>query len=638
MKSELFTPPFIQQSAEIARCAMTEDGTIIYANDAFYQLCETNADQINNAQDIFIFSEEALNNDSLSELPTGDHDIHIKGNPIITGFYFDWLTTANNEHYLVASATDNILKPIADNDLNNLIDQIQDSRSRIEYASNNVIDIKPTNEDFAEFMSMTHEIMIVTDEQGLIITANDAFMNSFGYSPLDLKNTSLFNFINEEDKHNLKDTIQRITHNESNEQNTVNFETRILARNKQPHWVEWRQKHKDGKIYFSGQDITGIKKQQQNLSRRQKQLSEAEAIGHMGHWYWKIGDDNISWSEEIFRIFNVNQSSFKPSINSLTDLIHKRDVGRVIQVFQRAMIEEKDYDMEFRALRNDGEIRFIMCEGRCEKDENGEVIALYGIMQDMTQRMLYEQELLQAKDESEQASIAKSRFLANMSHELRTPLNAIIGFSEMIEAQMLGRIENSKYVEYAASIRDSGKHLLDLISDILDMSKIDAGKHTLDLEEVNIQDIIDRATHMIIGRSLEQNIVLHTGNVDNSDVNIVADRRALTQIFLNLLSNAIKFTPEKGSVWIECFKMEDHISLKVCDTGIGISPNMLASVLRPFEQVSTQYTREHEGTGLGLSITKKLIELHGGSLHIESSIDVGTIVNVRLPYSAAIKD
>ncbi len=636
-RAHLDTPPrFDHEEDNIARCAITEDGKIIYASDAFYQLCGIKEGQINNALDIFIFSDDTLNDShDISCLPSGNYDIHIKGDPIITEFNFDWVTISNDKRYLIASsASDNVAND-ADTDLDGLISQISRSAARIESKSDNIININQNNEDFAEFIAMSNDIMIITDGQGNITSMNDAFLHSFGYISADLKNTSILNLFDDEDKHEIRSTMLGLTHDDTPPNHVIDFTARTLTRSNHNHrWVKWRQKYVSGKIYSFGQDITDIKSQQNNLQRRQKQLSEAEAIGRMGHWQWVVGDENISWSEEIFRIFGVDQHQFKPNINALIELIHKRDLGRVVQVFQRAIIEEKNYDMEFRIIRPGGDVRFIMCDGRCEKDENGEVIALYGIMQDMTERMLYEQELRQAKDASEQAYAAKSRFLANMSHELRTPLNAIIGFSEMIESQMLGPIFNEKYLEYATNIKDSGTHLLDLISDILDMSKIEAGKHTLELEQVNIKDIIDRATHMIIGRAQEQNISLRTDNVENSDIDIIGDRRALTQVLLNLLSNAVKFTPEKGSVWIECYKRGDYISLKICDTGIGIPPNKLASVLRPFEQASSQYTRDHEGTGLGLSITKKLIELHGGSMSIESSVGIGTTVSVRLPYVA----
>ena len=643
LKSQISAPALAQ--AENARCAINEDGTIIYANDTFYQLCGINEEQRNYALDIFAFSEDVLDDiHDISTLPKGDHDVHINGNPIITGFHFDWLTTSDDKRYLIASATDDALEDDLNHDLDLLITKIQSSAARIETASDNVIDIKPTADDFAEFVLMTHDIMVITDEQGRIINVNNVFLEKFGYASAELRGASFLGLFSDEDRPTIRNTMLSLTYNADNTDEAdsasqiIDFESRILTRGKHPRWVEFRQKCVGGKIYSLGRDITNIKQQQSSLQRRQKQLSEAEAIGRMGHWHWLIGEDNISWSEEIFRIFGVDQNQYKPCINGLTDLIHKRDLGRVVQVFQRAIIEEKNYDMEFRIVRPGGDIRFIMCEGRCEKDETGEIIALYGIMQDMTERMLYEQELRQARDASEQAYAAKSRFLANMSHELRTPLNAVIGFSEMIESQMLGPIFNEKYLEYATSIKDSGKHLLDLISDILDMSKIEAGKHTLDLEEINIKDIIDRAIHMINGRAQEQEISLRTPETEDSDINIIGDRRALTQILLNLLSNAVKFTPAHGSVWIECHKNDTYISLKVCDTGMGIPPNKLASVLRPFEQASSQYTRDHEGTGLGLSITKKLIELHNGSLHIESSIDVGTTVSVRLPYDAEKED
>lgn len=630
------SPSLAIQQAEAARCAIHENGSLIYANEAFYKLCEINEQQHNYALDIFTFSQDVLEDiNDISTLPKGDHDVHINDNPIITGFHFDWLDTLDNKRYLIASATEDIIDNSLDSDLDVLISKIQSSAARIETASDNVIDIRPSDDDFTEFVMMTHDIMIITDEQGRIINANDAFLDGFGYNSAQIRGASLLNLFIDEDRATIRNTMLGLSYNakDKNKHNkTIDFETRVITHKKQFRWVEFRQKCVDGKIYSLGHDITNTKQQQSNLRRRQKQLSEAEAIGRMGHWHWLIGEDNISWSEEIFRIFGVDQNQYKPCINGLTDLIHKRDLGRVVQIFQRAIIEEKNYDMDFRIVRPGGDIRFIMCEGRCEKDDTGEIIALYGIMQDMTERMLYEQELRQAKDASEQAYAAKSRFLANMSHELRTPLNAVIGFSEMIESQMLGPIFNEKYLEYATSIKDSGKHLLDLISDILDMSKIEAGKHTLELEEINIRDIIDRAIHMIKGRAVEQEISLRTPETSDSDINIIGDRRALTQILLNLLSNAVKFTPAHGSVWIECYKNDTYISLKVCDTGIGIPPNKLASVLRPFEQASSQYTRDHEGTGLGLSITKKLVELHNGSINIESSVDVGTTVSIRIPY------
>ncbi len=630
--------PFILPQTETARCAFDEDGAIAFSNNAFEQLVEIDNCEGMHIFDIFNFSNDVIDEDqSITDLQTGEHDVHINGNPIITEFHFDWLETVDGRSYLIASATDDGLETNFEDNLDSLVARIHDSTSRIESREHKTANTDqkqanpPLPEDYAALASMSEDIMIICNRQGNIITANDSFANILGYDTNE--NLSFFDLFAEEDIHLVRSNMYHLAVEEDvqNEQ-TIDFQSKTFTAAKSVRQVEWRQKFSNGKIYCIGHDVTNVIRQQEDLKRRQRELSEAEAIGRMGHWHWLIGEDEISWSEEIYRIFGVDENQYTPHINTLTDLVHKRDLGRVVQVFQRAIIEEKNYDMEFRVVRPGGDIRYIMCEGRCEKNDEGEVIALYGIMQDMTERMLYEQELRQAKDASEQAYAAKSQFLANMSHELRTPLNAIIGFSEMIETQMLGPIFNEKYLEYAGSIKESGEHLLDLISDILDMSKIEAGKHTLDLEGVNINDIIARATQMVEGRANEGEISLRTQNVENSDITITADRRALTQIFLNLLSNAVKFTPPHGSVWIECYQREDFISLRFCDTGIGIPPNKLASVLRPFEQASSHYTREHEGTGLGLAITKELIELHGGAINIESTVDIGTTVTVRLPY------
>ncbi len=380
-----------------------------------------------------------------------------------------------------------------------------------------------------------------------------------------------------------------------------------------------------------------LEAREKELTRREKQLAEAESIGRMGHWNWTLGQDNFEWSSEVFRIFGVEENKEKPTLFSLNKMVHKSDVGRVNQVFQRAMIEEKDYEMEFRINRPDGELRYIRCEGRCAKDKEGEVMALYGIMQDMTQRVLYEQELRQAKDKAERAYAAKSQFLANMSHELRTPLNAIIGFSEMMQREILGPIGTKKYLEYVDGIRSSGGHLLDLISDILDMSKIEAGKYDLDFQEINVGETLKKVVHMMEGRAQEAGIKIEFAKKPSTKTTIIADRRGIIQIMLNLLSNGIKFSKENGVVRIECYEREDYLALKVIDHGIGIPANKLAQITNPFEQVSGSYTREHEGSGLGLAITKELTEMHGGILGISSSIDEGTTVTVRLPYDAFAK-
>jgi two-component system, cell cycle sensor histidine kinase PleC len=227
-----------------------------------------------------------------------------------------------------------------------------------------------------------------------------------------------------------------------------------------------------------------------------------------------------------------------------------------------------------------------------------------------------------------EASQAKSEFLANMSHELRTPLNAIIGFSEIMESGMLGPLAD-KYHEYCRDIRESGKYLLDVINDILDMSKIEAGRIRLDLEETDLDRILADALRIISTRAQEKKLALHTEVIPG--IRLRVDRRAVKQILLNLLSNAVKFTPDGGRVTVRGRTSGETVMIAIEDTGIGIPPNALKNLGRPFEQVESQFTKSHQGSGLGLAIAKSLVELHGGAMRIRSSPGVGTIVGVRLP-------
>lgn len=398
-------------------------------------------------------------------------------------------------------------------------------------------------------------------------------------------------------------------------------------------YMEWSFTKESDKIYCLGSNITSLRKTEKELSIHKKNLAEAEAIGQIGQWFWHVGNEKIEFSTQLYRIFGRDLENFEPTLGRINRIVHPRDLGRMMQVFQRAVIEQKDYDMDFRIKHPQDGIRYIRCEGRCKLDSEGEVIALYGIMQDVTEATLRELDLMKAKNSVERAYDAKSRFLANMSHELRTPLNAIIGFSEMMERQLLGPLGNNKYLDYMKGIRESGEHLLDLISDILDMSKIEAGKYELNLEEFNLAKVIRLAVHMMEGRALDDNIKINI-DLNNEEEKVVADRRAIMQMILNLLSNAIKFSKENGKIDIVLKKTKENYAILIADNGIGIPANKLANITMPFEQADSDYTKEYEGTGLGLSITKELAEIHGGSLEIQSTRDVGTTVTIHLPYKA----
>ena len=244
-------------------------------------------------------------------------------------------------------------------------------------------------------------------------------------------------------------------------------------------------------------------------------------------------------------------------------------------------------------------------------------------------------DLSEQKDKAEAGNRSKSEFLANISHELRTPLNAIIGFSDIMRSQMFGSLGSEKYDEYAEDIHDSGNFLLGVINDVLDMSKIEAGRFDLNLEEVPIHTLLDE-TLRIIHMQAEKGELSVSQKIPE-DLMIEADRRAVKQILLNLLSNAVKFTQKGGKIEVTAKKSKQFVSIVIADNGIGISEDALKRLGQPFEQVQDQFTKDHKGSGLGLAIARSLSILHGGSLDIRSTEGVGTTVAVRLPIECKVE-
>ena len=266
---------------------------------------------------------------------------------------------------------------------------------------------------------------------------------------------------------------------------------------------------------------------------------------------------------------------------------------------------------------DDGEIAFVSGTAH-----------LAGIAIDRRQQ---EDRLREASESAEMANRAKSRFLATMSHELRTPLNAIIGFSEVMQQEMFGALGNDRYKEYSTDILTSGRHLLSMIDDILDLSKIEAGRYDLEERDVNVNDVIDWSAELMRPKLAEGDLSLAL-DIPQELPLIYADRRALRQILLNLLSNAVKFTEAGGKITIST-RIDNRagLTISVTDTGIGIPADRVAETLEPFVQVESSMTGKHHGTGLGLSITKHLVEMHNGSFELTSKEGVGTCVSFTLP-------
>jgi two-component system, cell cycle sensor histidine kinase DivJ len=305
--------------------------------------------------------------------------------------------------------------------------------------------------------------------------------------------------------------------------------------------------------------------------------------------------------------------------------VHIQDLRNVEQAFAAAARGEVQR-VAYRLRRRDG--THLPVEMRVQ-GAGGEAIA---VTRDMSNAKAEIVELAQALDKAEEVSRAKSRFLASVTHELRTPLNAIIGFSDVMRHELMGPIGTPKYREYAELIRNSGSHLVDLISDLLDMSKIEAGKFTIEAKLVELKPVADECLAMVKVAADEAGVELVCDVAPG--LSLMADRRALKQCLINLLSNAIKFTLSEGKVTLKARRVGSDIMLSVSDTGVGIPEKDLARIGKPFEQVEGEMQRTHKGTGLGLSLVKALAELHGGAMMIESALGDGTTVTLKLPLAA----
>lgn len=378
------------------------------------------------------------------------------------------------------------------------------------------------------------------------------------------------------------------------------------------------------------QDVTELRQTEEALRRSERSLANAQRIAQIGSWEWDIASGRLEWSRETYRIFGKDPEQFDPTIDSFLLCVHPEDRDAVQAAIDQALYGGGTYSIDHRVVLEDGSIRIVHEQAEVVLGGQGP-IRMNGTVQDVTRRRQEEAALRLAKEKAEVASLAKSQFLANMSHELRTPLNAIIGFSEIMANQMLGPLGSDQYVGYAADILDSGRHLLDVINDILDMSRIEAGAVKLNESDIDLKLIAASALRLIEQRADDVGVQL-INRIPDGLPTVHADQRLLRQVLINLLSNAVKFTPAGGTVTLTAGVDDDGgLWLAVGDTGIGMAPEHVSVALEPFGQVECALDRRYEGTGLGLPLVKSIMELHGGTIRIDSALGVGTTVTIALP-------
>ncbi|WP_287157445.1 PAS domain-containing sensor histidine kinase [Euryhalocaulis sp.] len=398
-----------------------------------------------------------------------------------------------------------------------------------------------------------------------------------------------------------------------------------------------------GRIVGVAIDITEQKGAQARIAAAEGRLRAALESMSESFVLWDAKQRLVLWNRKFRDFFQLGDHVLKPGVHydmveaaaqEAIKEVRPNDEGDEVQEME--LTDGRWIHYSERRTRDGGlvsvgaDITSIKRQEVKLKDSEGQLRRNYEDLQRSQQRIKelarkYEAEKIRA----EEGNRSKSEFLANMSHELRTPLNAINGFSEIMLKQMFGPLGDDRYQEYVRDILSSGQHLLALINDILDMSKIEAGKLQLQTELIYPDEIVEQCARLMRGRAQEAGLEL---KMELGDLpRIEADPRAIKQVILNLLSNAVKFTPEGGRVEISAHPHEEGVKVRVSDSGIGIADEDIPRLARPFEQIESQHSKSHQGSGLGLALSKSLVEMHGGTLDIDSSIGEGTTIVFTLP-------
>ncbi len=360
------------------------------------------------------------------------------------------------------------------------------------------------------------------------------------------------------------------------------------------------------------------------------QLREAQRMARLGSWEWDLRSDEVTWSDELYRIVGQDPQDWTPSYDGFFDHLppeHRESAQRTVQ---EALESGQGFGFEAPIRAKDGEERVIDANGDVVLDSRGTPVKMVGTVQDITERRRVEAEL-QRKLQAEQEYRARSDFLSRVSHELRTPLNAVLGFSQLMEMEELTEEQRG----HNEQISKGGRHLLQLINEVLEISRIEAGNMTVSVEPVVLNRVVDDVLRLLEPLAARRSIMLHN-KLPPEKHYAGADNQRLKQVLLNLVSNAIKYNRDGGSVVIRLEQSAgNRISLLVTDSGKGISEEQLAKVFNPFERLEAAQGRI-EGTGLGLTLSRLLVEAMGGTLTVESERDVGSTFTVALASATAL--
>ena len=489
---------------------------------------------------------------------------------------------------------------------------------------------------FAELARTVPDMVVVIGPDRVRRYISPACEWLLGYPPEEMIGQSPINGIHPDDRATTMEASERLFKGEVSVALTT-----YRHRHADGHYV-WLEAHfatrwnEDGELRdYVGvvRDIGGRRREKLLDTERNARIREnnrllqmAEQIANVGHWRVDVQEDTLIWSDQVYRIHGVD-SDFTPTVADGLEFYYEEDRERVSEMVGKAFEEGEDFSFQARIVRPDGELRHVASVGHAETSPTGEVITVFGVFKDITETVVAQEQLRQSRDEAERASQAKAHFLANMSHEIRTPMNGVIGFADLLLESELA----DEHHEYARMISDSGKAMLRLLNELLDLSKIEAGRMQLSREAVDYGHLVRSSVRLFEPNAKAKGIALDMEIADDLPEG-VGDKLRVRQIILNLIGNAIKFT-EEGSVRIRAREENGKIVIRVIDTGPGIAPDKLNYIFEEFTQLETSAPpgTVGSGTGLGLAIARQLAELMDGELSASSEIGKGSVFTLTLP-------
>jgi signal transduction histidine kinase len=394
--------------------------------------------------------------------------------------------------------------------------------------------------------------------------------------------------------------------------------------------VERDENGKIVRIFGTDHDITERKQLEKALIESERNLRRAQHISKIGSWYYDRATGNEIWSDECFKLFGLKKDNYPENVvPAALSFSFYADPEKTAKLGSYLAEKYDTYDLEFNTIPINGQVKTIHSYCEVERDNDGNLLKVFGSDHDVTEQKMMEYQLIKAKEQADAANKAKSEFLGNISHELRTPMQGINGFSNLA-IKRFKTTKKAKLLEYFSSIYSSGRRLLALLNDLLDLSKLEAGMVVYNLEKSKMSELVFNAINGLESLAKEKNIRIEFQPPKFADV-VTLDKEIITQLIVNLLSNAIKFSEPGSEIRVESDIRDESFSLSVIDKGIGVPNNELESIFDKFIQSSKTKTGAG-GTGLGLAICKEIIEAHNGKIWAENNPEGGATFSFMLPY------